>query len=371
MNPPPSRLLRFLDERIARARTRHEADCARGERACYMARQGNFADASREIQHLMVRYQEQPDAEIFIWINLAEGLVNYFRELGHLAREKIMRAYALSSASGISNLHALSAAWLAQMDFAKLAASGVATYAMEAFKFGSTDNHAARFRASIVVAQALHLSGRWDLAAPWYTVARLHATAEGDTLSISALMHNMVSMRLDHFRQVILTGGGESSGAAYALVGIDSSENFDSLIGSSTLEELRPIMRARFLSLSSRPSEALSIYEDQVIGKILTRIVRLESDVMSDIGLCYLKQGNVVEAKRAIGVAEDAISRCAQVDDLAATHTRLRDIYSSFGDAATASSHDLRATDLWMEFRGIQHRFVESLGSVKPPAPPS
>lgn len=252
MTPPRSRLLIRLEERIQGAKSQRDADCARGERACYMARQGNFAEANLAIQRLRSEYNHGSDAEIVTWINLAEGLVSYYRELGALARDKVLRAHALSAIAGVNYLRALTAAWLAQMDFSALNASSVAIHAVEALRLSSENDHAVRFRAGIVIAQSLHLAGRWDLAAPWYSNSRIHATSEGDTISISALMHNMVSMRLDHFRQVVLTGDGESSGAAYALVGIESSESFDHIIGISTLEELRPIMRARFLSLQGR-----------------------------------------------------------------------------------------------------------------------
>jgi hypothetical protein len=366
MNPPPSRLLRHLNARIIGANSQYSADCARGERACYMARQGNFAEARLAIDRLRTRYQAQSDAAITIWVNLAEGLVNYFSELGPIARDKVLRAHALSAATGLNGLNALTAAWLAQMDFSRLDATSVAVHASEALRLSSPDQHAAKCRASIVIAQALHLSGRWDLAAPWYTSARLHATAEGDDLSISALMHNMVSMRLDHFRQVVLTGQGEANEAAYAMVGIESSASFDELIGTSTLETLRPLMRARFLSLRGEHTVALQIYESQVVNEISTVLSRLGSDVMSDVGWCYLQQGNRTQAKRALAVAEEGLARCTQIDDRAATHSRLKNTYIGLGEDSNAERHEAQAAESWQEFNCVQGRFVDLLENMSP-----
>jgi hypothetical protein len=366
MNAPPSRLLTRIEQRIASALTQRESDCARGERACYMARQGNFAEANIAIQNLRSKYSDCPDVEVIIWINLAEGLVTYYRELGPLARDKILRAHALSVAAEDNYLRALAAAWLAQMDFSALNVNSLARHANEALQLSKASDHAVRFRVGIVIAQSLHLSGRWDLAAPWYSDSRIHATLEGDTVSVSSLMHNMVSMRLDHFRQVVLTGDGESSGAAYALVGIESSESFDHLIGISTLEELRPIMRARFLSLQGRYAQALAIYDNQVLPKLLSSLSRLESDVMSDVAWCRLKQGNTGEARRARVAAENGLDRCTQVDDRAATHTRLSSVCDGLGDYPASASHKVLATALWQEFRELQDRLINGLGSLRP-----
>ncbi len=366
MIPQRSRLLIRLEERIQGAKTKHDADSARGERACYMARQGNFAEANLAIQRLRSEYSDGSDAEIVTWINLAEGLVSYYRELGFPARDKVLRAHALSTIAGVDFLRALTSAWLAQMDFSALDVNSTADHALEALRLSSANDHAVRFRAGIVIAQSLHLAGRWDLASPWYSDARIHATADGDTISISALMHNMVSMRLDHFRQVVLTGDGETSGAAYALVGIESSESFDNIIGISTLAELRPIMRARFLSLQGRYPEALAIYENQVLPKLLHSLSRLESDVFSDIAWCRLQQGNVGEARRARVMAEKGLEHCTQVDDRAATHTRLCKVSLALGDQVASANHNVLATTLWQEFREVQDRFIQSLGTSKP-----
>jgi tetratricopeptide (TPR) repeat protein len=331
-----------------------------------MARQGNFVEAQLAIDRLRSRYQAQSDAEITIWVNLAEGLVSYFSELGPIARDKVMRAHALSAATGLPGLNALTAAWLAQMDFSILDATSVAVHASEALRLSSCDQHASRCRASIVIAQALHLSGRWDLAAPWYTSARLHATAEGDDLSISALMHNMVSMRLDHFRQVILTGRGEANQVAYAMVGIESSANFDELIGTSTLEALRPLMRARFLSLRGEYPEALQIYESRVVNDISAALSRLGSDVMSDAGWCYLQEGFIAKARSALAMAEVELARCTQIDDRAATHSRLRNTYLGLGEISKAECHEVQAAASWQEFASVQERFVALFENMSP-----
>ena len=364
MNQPASRLLRRLNAAVASAKDQYCADCAHAERACYLARQGDFAQASRTITTLRRRYASRPDAAMSVWLNLAEGLVSYYSELGPIAHDKVMRAHALSAASGLVHLSALTAAWLAQMNFSRHDVAQVAFYASESLKLSESNDHAARARASLVIAQALHVAGRWDLASHWYTSARVHATAEGDELSISALMHNMVSMHLDNYRQAVLTGRGDPRAAQSGLVGLESSENFDLLFGTSTLEPLRPMLRARFLSLKDRTSEALRVYDEHFPVSVASEISRMASDILSDIAWCRLKQGDAVRARSDALAAEHGLTPRTQADDRAATHTRLANVYRELGETSEASRHAHMAESAWKEFETLQHRTVALLADM-------
>ncbi len=364
MNRPASRLLLRLNAAIAGARDPHTADCAHAERACYLARQGEFAEATRVIAALRKRYEPRPDAAMSAWLNLGEGLVSYFSELGSNAYDKVLRAHALSAAAGLVPLHALAAAWLAQMSFSKHDVEHVALRASESLRLSDTQHHGARARASLVVAQSLHVAGRWDLASPWYTRARVHATAEGDELTISALMHNMVSMRLDNFRQAVLTGRSAAREADLSLVGLDSSENFDLLVGTSTLEPLRPMMRARYLSLQQRSAEALQIYDQHFAGTVASEVSRMASDVLSDIAWCRLRQGDAQRARSDAIAAEQSLTARTQSDDRAATHSRLANIYRELGDDSDANRHAKLAESAWRDFESLQHRSVNLLGGM-------
>ncbi len=371
MNQPASRLLRRLNAAVASAKDQYSADCAHAERACYLARQGDFAHASRTIATLRKRYASQPDAAMSVWLNLAEGLVSYYSELGPLAHDKVMRAHALSAASGLVHLNALTAAWLAQMSFSRHDVAHVALYASESLKLSEPNHHAARARASLVIAQALHGAGRTDLASPWYTRSRVHATADGDDLSISALMHNMVGMRLDNYRQAVLTGRGDSREAQSGLIGLESSENFDLLFGTSTLEPLRPMLRARFLSLQQRTAEALQVYDEHFPVSVASEISRMASDILSDIAWCRLKQGDAVRARSDALAAEQGLTLGTQVDERAATHTRLASVYRELGEPSQANRHAQLADAAWREFEALQRQFVALLADMTESGSPS
>ena len=113
----PSRLLLRLEAEIAGARTQLDADCKRAERAVYLARVGRFDQARAEVAGLQEAYARSPNARISSWLHLVVGLVEHFRDMNPKARDSILRAFALSSSANLVEMQALSAAWLAQMDY--------------------------------------------------------------------------------------------------------------------------------------------------------------------------------------------------------------------------------------------------------------
>ena len=115
-----SRLLVRLDAQIEGARTPIEADCKRAERACYLARTGRIADAQAVVADLHQRYGLRPHIEVSVWVHLAEGLIGHFSQVDPTARQKIQRAKALCTAANLKHMQALTSAWMASMEYARL-----------------------------------------------------------------------------------------------------------------------------------------------------------------------------------------------------------------------------------------------------------
>ena len=95
----PSRLLQRLEAEIAGARTQLEADCKRAERAACLARLTRIDEARSEITELQERNGRHPKIELSIWVNLAEGLIAYFDNVGVNTTDRVRRAHALSVAA--------------------------------------------------------------------------------------------------------------------------------------------------------------------------------------------------------------------------------------------------------------------------------
>jgi hypothetical protein len=147
-----SRALQRLDAAIAAAGDPASAACLRAERAGLLARMGDIDGARAVLGELRAQHERVPQPSLAAWLSLIDGLVDHFDAVGGQARARIARAHALAAAARDRPLLALSAAWLAFMDYVNGDLPGVARHVTEALQEAAADHHAARSRACVVVA---------------------------------------------------------------------------------------------------------------------------------------------------------------------------------------------------------------------------
>ena len=359
----PSRLLLRLEADIKSARSVFAADCLRAERAGYLARIGQFDEVRVELAALHDRYDQRPNVEISAWLNLVEGLMIYFSAVGAPTTDKMKRSLALSSAAKLAFLQAVGAAWLAQFDYVRLDMNSMAGNLRISLQAAASNHHSARSRASLVMAQALHLAGRPDFALPWYKKARDHAVAEGDDATISALMHNMGWLRMMMLRQSSLSGRILCNGD-HALMNSESTSQFDVLTGDISWNALKPILRAQILSLQGDCSGALVLYEDHLVGAEYEGTMRLQANLLADKSWCLAKTDQLELANSCARVAMDRISLAAHTDDRAAAHSRLAQVFSILGDYLNEQHQRELANDAWCNHAVLQAHIIELLGNM-------
>lgn len=351
----PSRMLVRLEADIAAARTPVEADCRRAERVAYLARLGRFDEGRSELDALHQRYDRHPRVEVSAWCNLAEGLLSYFGNVA-VTGDRVQRAYALSVAADLKPLRAICAAWLAQWDCAKFDWSSLAAHLTEALQLATPANHSARSRASLVAAQALHIGGRPDLAQAWNRRAKDHATAEGDDATISALMHNMAWLHMMTMRQAFLTGSGDRDAGRHALMSAESNAHFDAMIGDSGWQQLKPILRAQIVSLAGDAVQALSLYSEY-LGRTKS-VQRLQANLLADKSWCHAELGQFPEARASAESAINSLIDETQIDDRAATHSRLAQAFGLMGAEEERMQQEQLAHGAWKEFERVQLRAI-------------
>jgi tetratricopeptide (TPR) repeat protein len=350
-----SRLLSRLDAEIARSGESVSLHCLRIERSCYLARKGDIEEARATL------YEKHPNVIVSSWLSLAEGLLIHFSNMGHEARDKVHRAYALSAAAGLTQLSALSAAWLAHMDYSLEKFPGMAGFVSQALQLANNNNHSALSRATLVTADAYHLAGRIDLARPWYAKAHRHATAEGDDATISALMHNMAWLRFDNQRQAIFNGGVVTPSGEHALASVESTIQFESLVGADGLHALSPILRAQILTENGKFSEALAAYDLNLASAIQQGMGRLHGNLKADEAWCRLNLGQTEEARADASVAEALLDPRGYDGDRAPAHRRLSQVFAGLGDPDSSKRHDHLARASWAQHRLHQQQILDVL----------
>ena len=365
MSGAPSRLLAGLDSQIAASRIPFDADCLRAERACYRARQGRIDEARQTAAQLRERYAVRPVASVTAWVNLVEGLCSHFDDLGANARDKLARAHALSAMRRGSRLHLLCAAWLAHVDYTNHQPAAMSLHVREALEFAAVDDHTVRSRACMVVAQALHLGTGLDLATPWYAASHRHAIAEGDDLTISALIHNRGWLQLTRLGEGALSDDGSET-VRNAFAGISSSRSYDRLIGTASIAIIAPLAEAQILCSKGLANDALALFEAHGLGQARAEY-RLASTMLADQAWCRMKVGQTEAARTDAIAAERSLLPATHVDDRAATHTRLADVYASLGDREVADLHATAAARYWGEFEQLKSEMVAVLDGLAPP----
>lgn len=353
-----SRLLESLDDRILSERDLYRADCLRLERAVYIAREGKHKELPSIIDPMRAKYLSQPRAEISVWLHLVDGLSDFYNNMGKSARDRVLRAYALSTAARLPHLHALSAAWLAHMDYARLDIEAMHRHIGDALRTVEVEDHNTLARASLVMAQALHLANRLDLASPWYTKVRLHASMIGDDLTLSAMMHNMAWLRMSSLRQALLFDLTGLPKDRLALMSAESTEHFDELIGSTSWNELMPALKAQILSLLDRPSEALNFYGQAFSQVQMSGADRLKANLLADCAWCKARSGLFDAALSDALTALESFRDETQSDDRAAAHSRLSQVFESLGRHEMQKAHAALGSAAWANYVEIQQKIV-------------
>jgi hypothetical protein len=357
-----SKLLQRLDADIARSMYAVDLGCLRAERASYLARQGHFDEARSEIREVHALFHAQPHPAVSASLAMAEGLLAFHEGEDSGARDKFKRAQALSAAAGLRQLQAQACAWLAHTDYVALEFSAMVAHAREALALADADQHAARARVCLVVANALHFAARLDLAQPWYARARDHANADGDDATLSALNTDMASQLCDHALRASLFGGAVNDAARRALASADSAESFEHWVGTASLTAWVPMLRAVALSVAGEPQEALILYKAYLHEAEQQGLARLASTYLADMAWCEWRVGDSDAARQRARAAVDSMASTTHTDDLAVAHARLAQVFRALGDEAVAAAHDLQSRALWAKHQAVQQEVVTLLG---------
>lgn len=361
------RLVGRLEAAIAKAVHPVEQACLRAERAGHLARQGHFDAAQLELQAVQRQFERQPHAAVSAWVCIAEGWFAYFTNLSGSARDKLQRALALSTAARLPQLQALSAAWLAHMNYVSQDFEPMAAYVQQALSLAAPDHHSARSRAALVVAQALQFAERGDLAQSWFGRVREHASAEGDDTTLSALSHNKAWLEGWQAFQLRIMGTLPIDQGRRALLAAQSTANFDQWTGTVSLDAFVPILRASIHSARDEHGLALALYQEHLASALQQGLDRMSAHFWADMAYCEWKTGHRESALDTAARAVSALQLAMQPDDRATAHQRLSQLRAEQGQAAEAAQHSRAAGQAWSEHQALQGRAVSALAPLLQP----
>jgi tetratricopeptide (TPR) repeat protein len=365
MKLPRSRLLARLDAALARCRNPVDAACLRAERAGFLIRLGHVDQANADLNAIHLQFDQHPNAAVSAWLCMAEGWQLHFSSLSGGALDKMKRAQALSAAAGLAQLHALSSAWLAHMEYSADDIDSMVRNVSLALKLAAPDNHSARSRACLVVALAYDFAERLDRAQPWYARARDHATADGDETTLSALNYNISGQRVHHAMQAAVFGGDAQAQARQALAASECTGNFDEWIGAISLDALVPMQRASMSSVQGQYGQALALYEKHLADAQKQGLARLTANYLADVAWCRWHLGDTAGTLRDATAAAASIDPAMHVDDRATAHGRLASLFKLLGKEDTALRHQVQARECWEAHRKFQASVLDAMDAAQ------
>ena len=364
MKRPSSRLLLRLETALRRTRDPIEAACLRAERAGLLARHGQADEARAELAALQGQFALRPHPAVSAWLAMADAwLQGEGGNADAVAHDKLKRAQALSAAAALTPLHALSSAWLAQLDCVQRDWDGMARNAALALRLAGTEHPAARARACLVVAVACHFAERMDRAQSWYASAREHAQDEGDDATLSALNHAMTALRVQHAVQAAVFGGDAPGLARTAEVAVESTENFERWTGAALPGVALSLLRAAVASVQEQHDKALVLYERYAAGAVL------RGSGLADLAWCRWQLGDAAGALRDAKSAKACIDAAKQVDERAVAHGRLAELFKRMGDEANGLRHEALAQECRAAHRRAQAQAMAALEAAQLKSP--
>jgi ATP/maltotriose-dependent transcriptional regulator MalT len=358
----PSPFQRNLESTVA---TTHDARLwatAMCRLALHFARQGESEHALTHIGEVRNRFGKALDAEVAVWLMLSEGVLRFSKGDLAASADRLKRSYGIACALPGSSARPVCAAWLAHTALNTRRFGEMGVLLKDALSLATEDDHQARARACLVVADAFHYAGRFDLARPWYEKARVHATSEGDEASVSAMLHNVAAFRTANVRLADALGTKLPEEARRASMEATSAAAYDHAIGTRSFNEFLPHVNEQLLIVDGKYREALDQLSRIDVSGLPTRVHAVH---YADYATCALETGDAALARRLSQAALNALKTLEMdPDDIAYVCCRLANVFAKTGDNERAIEMQSRGGVAMNAHRGIQAELLATLEAV-------
>lgn len=355
---------RLLETLLAEARSSTDRDAwarAMCRAASTYARQGHTDEALSAIGGVRAAYGKDLSAPGGVWLMLSEGILHFFQGRWKESFDRTRRAHAIAFAMNVEEAKPTCSAWMAHIDFNELRFESMVKHLRDALTLARPDDHQALARASLIVADVINYCGDFQLARPWYEKTRLHATAEGDQATLSALMHNMAAFLTGNIRLADAFGQTSAAEVKHALMQANSAWNYDSAIGTASMQTLVPLLQGQLLTVQA---------EHEAAYRMLSSIdrVALESKsiplLLVDMAWSLVAQGRISDAAPIAEEAASLINESTDIDEVAFMNARLAKIAQQSGELERAERLMADARAAFAKFDATRQGLMQMIEPV-------
>lgn len=330
--------------------------------ASHYARHGDHEHASEKIRSVRAEFESDHNAEVGVWLILAEAITHFFEIRPGEAYDRARRAYALAKALKLDeSALPTCAAWMAHLEFNRGNYPPMIEYLREALTRMKSTDHQAGSRANLVLADAYHFGGSFEKAKPWYEKCRRNATAEEDDATLSALFHNIAAFRAANVRLSSAFGQLDEAESRRAMREAESARAFDALLQGHGLELLFPLLRGQLLAAESKFADAFKLLGTIKIEGLHDRLKPL---LLAETAWCELGLGSITESWNSIISAMKFINSDVDADDLAYIYARASLIAQAAGRSLECKKWREESLELIGRHRGVQRDILERLDGL-------
>lgn len=287
---------RLLAELAATSDVRRKA-LLMAELGRYRARIGEFDEAERIRVDLRRGFGDGRDIRVSVLIMVIEALQLYYRDLSPGARNWMARACLLSNASGDKWLIALTAAWMAHIEFNQNRFDEMVVQLATSRAALGPDCDEAECRAAIVLGDVFLFVGHLESSQNWYDVAHRAAVKLGDRAAIGAMTYNRAALRVARARFETSSNPGCALDLSMLRLDVDSAINYQSVAKLRSLDHLLTTTKIGSQILRAQFSEAAEAIATTLSSGSVADGSALHTLLKADYALCQVKLG------RAEGVA--------------------------------------------------------------------
>jgi ATP/maltotriose-dependent transcriptional regulator MalT len=350
-----SRIEASLLSRIAISASSQERAVLCSRLAIYYFHKGDSDRALRLVDEVRDWARSNEALNVMVYINLAEATDRYQSAQTNAAIEKAKRAYALSSASGRENLIALSAIWLAHLEFNEGHYADAVKLTRLCLKTLDRAEALTRTRCHTLVADLLSFCGKMSDATLWYARARSAAVDEGDEIAIGQIIYNSAAFRFNNVR--LSKARGEEIGEQLRLIEmmIGSSSHYDVGVKSSAFKSFLPMLNAQLMMLRGdyiNSSRIFSQWLKSADTNVDERVIKL---CQADFALCLASLGDVDQAVQILDEIDAQDHAAVPPDEVAISYHQRSVIHSIIGNS-TMSKRCLNRSKVALE----EHERVQS-----------
>lgn len=330
--------------------------------ASHFARHGMTREALKSIGVVRAQFGNELHHEVASWLMLAEGVLHFFQVQPRESYDRIRRAYGLAVALQTESALPSCAAWMAHFEFNECMYDKMISHLSEALTLAKPDDHQARARASLVLADAFQLAGRYDLARPWYEETRQRAAAEGDEATLSAMLYNVAAFRAANVRLADTFGLEMTKEAHRAKMEAASSVNYDFAIETQGLEFLTKMLRGLIATIQKEYKLAFDIF----ISIDMTNIPkRMLGPIYADLAWCCVNLGDLDKGWQFAQQASNSLSDISEADDRAYVSSRISETAAFCHRHEDASAFREAAMRSFETHHSFQEKLLEQLNSIR------